>query len=248
MSAEIVQQISGTARAPERPAKLPPLETGDHLSRVEFERRYNARPDIKKAELIEGVVYIQSPAHFERHSRPHSDIIAWLGVYRAATPGVTVGDNATVRLDYENEVQPDALLRLEPALGGRSRVTGDDYLEGPPELIVEVAASSVSYDLHEKRRVYQRNGVQEYLVLQVYEERVDWLVLREGHYDALKPDESGVLRSEAFPGLWLQPAALWSGNLAAALSTLQEGLASPEHAAFVTQLTKLLDTKLSNRR
>lgn len=240
MSAESVQTIS-KHRQPAYPQSVPsleppPLHAGDRLSRAEFERRHQAHAEIKKAELIEGVVYMPTPVRFEQHGRPHSDVITWLGVYRAATLGVLVGDNVTVRLDYENEVQPDALLRLEPGAGGRSRVTEDDYLEGPPELIVEIAASSAAYDLHDKRRVYARTGVQEYLAVQMYEQRLDWFILREGVYETLEPDANGVLRSEVFPGLWLQPAALWSGDLAAMLAVLQEGLDSPEHADFLTRL------------
>jgi len=214
----------------------PPLETGDHLSRAEFERRYEASPEVKKAELIEGVVYMVAAVRFEQHGRPHSDVIGWLGVYRAATQGVLVGDNATVRLDNDNELQPDALLRLETALGGRSRIGEDDYLEGPPELIVEIAASSAAYDLHSKRRVYQRNGVREYVVVQMYERLVEWFVLREGVYEALEADEAGVLRSETFPGLWLDAEALLSGDLATVLEVLHAGVASEEHAAFVARL------------
>jgi len=217
-------------------AKPLPLNSGDRLSRAEFERRYEAHPEIRKAELIEGVVYVTSPVRYKKHADPHFDIITWLGAYRAATPGVKGGDNATLRLDLENETQPDAMLRLEAALGGRSVITKDDYLEGAPELIVEVAASSASYDLYDKRRAYARNGVPEYLVLQTYEKQVGWFILRESGYESLPSDEKGVLRSEIFPGLWLQPAALWSGNPAAMLAVLQEGLASPEHTAFVEQL------------
>jgi Uma2 family endonuclease len=218
-----------------RPA--PPLYPGDRLSRAEFERRYEAHPEVKRAELIEGVVYMPSPVRIEQHSEPHGWLVTWLGVYCAATPGVRLGDNATVRLDFENEPQPDALLRLDPAQGGKSRITADDYLEGPPELVVEIAASSAAYDLHDKKRVYQRNGVSEYLAIQVYEQRVDWFILRESVYQPLTPDGAGVLRSEVFPGLWLQPSALWSSDLAALLATLQVGLASPEHAVFVARLS-----------
>jgi Uma2 family endonuclease len=226
-----------TRRRRVAPPGPPPLSAGDRLSQAEFERRYQAHPEIKKAELIEGVVYMPSPVRFAQHGQPHFGIITWLGTYCAATPGILVGgDNVTVRLDFENEVQPDVLLRLEPQYGGRSRVTKDDYLEGPPELIVEIAASSVAYDLHDKRRVYARSGVQEYLAVQMYEQRVDWFVLREGVYGVLKPDTRGVLRSQVFPGLWLQPAALWTGDLAGMLAVLQEGLASPEHAAFLARL------------
>lgn len=226
------KQRSQPVRQPERP----PLNSGDHLSRAEFERRYNAHPEIKKAELIEGVVYVSSPIRYEKHADPHFDIITWLGTYRAATPGVKGGDNATLRLDLENEPQPDAMLRLEPEVGGQSYVSEDDYLEGIPELIVEISASSASYDLYEKRRAYARNSVPEYLVIQTYEKRVDWFVLREGGYESLEPDENGLLRSEIFPGLWLQPAALWSADVATLLAALQEGLATPEHATFVEQL------------
>ncbi len=213
-----------------------PLETGDHLTRAEFERRYEAHPEIKKAELIEGVVYIPSPVRVRHHARPHGTIITWLGTYAAATPGVMMLVEPTLRLDYDNEPQPDAVLCREPSLGGRSRVGEDDYLEGSPELIVEVAASSAAYDLHAKLHAYQRHGVQEYLAVLMYEQQVRWFALREGVYEPLAPDESGVLRSEVFPGLWLQPAHLFAGELAALLAVLNQGLVSAEHAAFVKRL------------
>lgn len=226
----------------------PPLCPGDHLSRAEFERRYCAHPEIKKAELIEGVVYMPSPVRFEQHGRLHSDIITWLGVYRSETSGIQVGDNTTVLLDYENEVQPDACVRLQAEYGGNSYITENDYVAGPPELIVEIAASSAAYDLHTKKQVYARDGVQEYIAVQVYEQRVDWFALREGVYETLTPEEAtgttaaadatraGCLKSEGFPGLWLCPAALWEGDIARLLACLQEGLASSEHKTFVAQL------------
>jgi len=219
------------------PGTIPPLESGDHLSRAEFERRYEAHPEIKKAELIEGVVYVASPVRFRQHGLPHSMVIAWLATYWAATPGVSVGDNATLRLEEDNELQPDAMMRLEPELGGRSWIDEEDYVNGAPELIVEVAASSAALDLHKKLHLYERIGVQEYVALQMYEQRVDWFVLREGRYQRLEPDEAGVLRSQVFPGLWLDPQALLKGDLAAVLKVLQEGLASEEHAEFVGRLT-----------
>jgi Uma2 family endonuclease len=214
----------------------PPLENGDRLTLREFERRYNAMPHIKKAELIEGVVYMLSPVRHKSHSRPHSQIITWLGAYCAATPGVDLGDNATVRLDVDNEVQPDALLRIEPAQGGSSRISEDDYIEGSPELIVEVASSSAAYDLHDKLNVYRRNGVKEYLVWQTYDKQLDWFRLHEGEYLLLTPDESGVVYSEIFPGLGLAVEALLKGDLARVLSELQNGLNTARHAAFVERL------------
>ncbi len=226
----------GMAPAAEVVATIPPLESGDRLTRVEFERRYDAMPHLKKAELVEGVVYVGSPVRITHHGRPHADIGTWLSVYRAATPGAITADNTTVRLDPENDVQPDALLRLEPEQGGRSQISDDGYVEGAPELVVEVSASSASYDLHDKLRAYRRNEVQEYVVWRVLDRSVDWLVLREGVYERLEPDAAGVLRSERFPGLWLDVPALLAGDLAAVLATLQEGLASAEHTTFVERL------------
>ncbi|MDW8148476.1 MAG: Uma2 family endonuclease [Roseiflexaceae bacterium] len=231
-------EIETTSRTPANmaPDTRPPLQSGDRLTRAEFARRYALHPDIKKAELIDGVVYVTSPVRHRQHGKPHSLLVGWIITYAAATPGVDFSDNATVVLDFENEHQPDALLRLEPQHGGRSRVTGDDYIEGPPDLIVEVAASSAAYDLHDKKRVYARVGVREYLVAQAYERRVNWWELREGVFTPLPLEADGTLRSRVFPGLWLDPAALWAGDAAALLATLQRGLADPAHAAFVERL------------
>jgi Uma2 family endonuclease len=216
-----------------------PLESGDRLTRSEFERRYQTMPCLKKAELIEGVVYVPSPVRYTSHAKPHGFVVAWISVYVAATPGVDFGDNATVRLDMDNEPQPDVLLRMDEQLGGQSRVSPDDYVEGGPELVVEVAASSASYDLHDKLSVYRRNQVQEYLVWRVYEQQFDWWRLREGAYVPLPADAAGVVRSEVFPGLWLAVPALLDGNLAEVLGVLQTGLATSEHLAFVKQLQSL---------
>lgn len=215
---------------------IPPLESGDRLTRTEFEHRYQAMPQIKKAELIEGVVYLASPVRATRHGRPHAQIITWLGTYWAATPSVDVQDNATVRLDADNEPQPDALLRLEPEVGGNSRISDDDYIEGVPELIVEIAASSASYDLNDKLNAYRRNGVQEYIVWQIYENRLNWFYLKEGRYVSLEPDATGVIRSQVFPGLWLSVNALCQGNIAEVLAILQQGLQTAEHQMFVERL------------
>ena len=163
MTTVAVQTVPATSDRPTDAQPLP-LENGDRLTRGEFERRYAARPDLKKAELIEGVVYMPSPVRASSHAEPHAVILWWLGTYSASTPGVQVADNATVRLDLDNEPQPDALVRIDEEAGGRSRISTDDYVEGAPELIVEIAASSAALDLHDKLRAYRRNGVQEYVV------------------------------------------------------------------------------------
>ena len=214
------------------------LENGDRLTRKEFERRYHAMPRLKKAELIEGTVFMPSPLHFERHARPHALVMGWLATYWAATPGVELADNATLRLDADNEFQPDALLRLPENAGGTSRISRDDYLEGAPELIVEVASTSASHDLHDKRKVYRRNGVREYLVWLVREKRLLWLVLEDDEYQPLQPGADGLWRSRIFPGLVLNGPALFNGDLARVLTDQQCCLGSEEHRRFVETLQR----------
>ncbi len=217
-------------------APLPPLEQGDHLTRAEFERRYHAMPHVRKAELIEGRVYMPSPVRLKSHSEPDNTLAGWLFNYRVATPGVRSANNATVRLDENNEPQPDVNLRIEEAYGGQAIVSADDYLEGAPELAVEIAASSATYDLHEKLTAYHRNGLREYIVWAVYEQKVYWFSLEAGADEQLHPDEAGIVRSLVFPGLWLDVPALLEDDLAAVLRCLQEGLASAEHKEFVERL------------
>ncbi|MGF1490958.1 MAG: Uma2 family endonuclease [Microcoleaceae cyanobacterium] len=219
-----------------KPAVIPILENGDRLTRIEFERRYAAMPELKKAELIEGIVYVPAALRYRKHGKPHSNIILWLGTYEVATPGVEAADNATIRLDLDNAPQPDALLRIDEAHRGQSQISEDDYVEGAPELIVEIASSSASYDLYDKLRVYRRNQVQEYIVWRVEDRAVDWFSLQAGEYVALKPDSVGVIQSRTFPGLNLQIDALLAGNLAQVLATLQRGIASDEHQEFVEKL------------
>ena len=221
--------------APRKTPRVPPLEPGDHLTRDEFERRYDAMPGLKKAELIEGVVYLPSPIRQPRLSSPRVDLIGWLGSYRVYTPGVEGGVNCTVRLDPNNEPQPDTLLLIEPDYGGQVRISDDDLIVGAPELMADVAAREAA-DLETKLRVFRRNGVREYLVWRVLDQAIDWFILRQGNYDSLPPGADGVYRSEVFPGLWLDAAALVRRDLAAVLRVLQQGLASPEHAAFVARL------------
>lgn len=218
--------------------QLPPLESGDHLTRHEFEHRYDAMPHLKKAELIEGVVYVPSPLRFEPHAEPQGDLITWLGTYKVMTPGARLGDNSTVRLDLDNEPQPDAVLLIDEAAGGQSRLGEDGYVEGAPELVVEVAASSTANDLYDKKTAYRRNGIREYIVWQVLDQKLDWFALKEGSYNSLEPDQSGIIRSEVFPGLWLAVSALLDGNMATVLAVVQEGLNSPEHSAFVKQFSE----------
>jgi len=195
------------------------LESGDRLTRAEFHRRYCARPDIKKAELVEGVVYVASPVR-SLHGQPHANVIGWLLAYKTKTHGVQLDDNTTVILDAaDTEVQPDASLWREGGFG--PRLTTEGYIEGAPQLVVEIAASSASYDLHDKMRAYQRNRVQEYVVWRVLDEAIDWFRLVGGEYVRVEPDESGIIESAAFPGLRLHVAKMLADDLAGVLAEVQ---------------------------
>ena len=211
----------------------PLLEPGDRLSRDEFERRYERMPHVKKAELIEGIVYMPSPARAKKHGIPQSHLAAWLGVYRSETPGVESGDNSTVRLDLDNEPQPDLVLFKLPEKYGQTSISEDDYIEGAPELAVEIVASSSAYDLHQKKDAYRRNGVSEYLAWITGEKRLVWWELRQGEYHEIAPDADGLLKSRSFPGLWLDAGALLRRDMKAVLAALRRGLDSAEHGAFV---------------
>jgi hypothetical protein len=216
---------------------IPPLVNGDRLTRDEFERRYNAMPHVKKAELIEGVVYMPSPVRHTVHSKPHSILNGWLVYYASKTHGINeFGDNGTVRLDNDNEPQPDLFLMLPVQLGGKAKVDEDDYITGPPALVCEVSASSVSIDLHLKLNAYRRNGVQEYLVWRTQDAAVDWFSLEAGNFVQLTHDSDGILRSRIFPGLWLKPASLIAADLPAIFALIDAGTAAPEHAEFVKRL------------
>ncbi len=198
---------------------LAPLESGDRLTRDEFHRRYCAHPEIKRAELIAGVVYVTSPTRVT-HGEPHGAVVGWIGVFASTHQGVRVADNATVFLGDDSEVQPDVCLFVEPAVEGQARVMDDDYIHGAPQLVIEIAASSAAYDLHDKMDIYRRNGVREYIVWQVYERRIDWFRLVAGAYVPVEPDARGVIASEAFPGLRLAVAKMLAGDNAGVLAEL----------------------------
>ena len=214
---------------------LLPLENGERLDQKTFHARYERTPEDFKAELIGGKVYVASPL-LPRHGRPHARIMSWLGLYQGSTPGTEVLDNTTTILSVDSEPQPDACLLILPECGGEAREGPDGWLQGAPELIVEVASSSQSYDLHEKRDDYERYGVREYVVYAARQQRMYWWVRRAERYEELHPGADGVFRSETFPGLWLDAAALVQADAGKMHEVLRQGLATPEHAAFVAKL------------
>lgn len=219
--------------------EAPPLVNGMKLSRQEFLRLWDMHPDISRAELIAGIVYMPSPLSLE-HGYSEDDVGGWLFTYRVNTPGTDSGCNATTLL-LEDSPQPDRHLRILPECGGRSWVEGK-YLAGPAELMTEVCVSSAIYDLHQKYDLYEAAGVQEYLAILMYEQEIRWHRLEDGRYQILQPEADGIHRSRVFPGLWLDGQALLKRDMPKVLAVLQTGLASAEHQAFVQQLAKPKNT------
>ena len=200
----------------------PELESGDRLTRDEFHRRYCRRPDIRKAELVNGVVYVPSPARWGKHGKHQSIVQWWLGTYVIDHPKIGVGDNDTVYLSTDDEVQPDAFLFRLTGSNKGAQVTEDGYIVGAPELVVEVAASSASYDLHDKKEAYRRAGVLEYITWRVLDEAIDWFRLVNGEYVLIQPDADGMIESSVFPGLRLDVTAMLSGDRARVLAALRK--------------------------
>lgn len=227
-------------------ASVPPLRNGDHLSRAEFHRRYEAAGEGVRAELIEGIVYLwshpkmPSPVSLDQHGRPHFNVVGWAAYYCSKTPGLIPGDNSTVFIDGTNEPQPDVLLGIPVAAGGRTKVVtrnGRQYVEGAPDLVIEVAASTASIDLNAKLAAYQRNGVGEYLVVLTEEQHeVRWMALVEDRFAPIAPDSDGLLKSRLFPGLWLDAAALLAGDLPKLLAAIDQGCSTDAHREFVARL------------
>jgi Uma2 family endonuclease len=211
-----------------------PLEAGDHLDQPTFHERYKAMPETIRAELIGGVVIMPSPLRLN-HGTTHVNLTTWLALYSADTPGARVADNATDILGEDSEPQPDAMLFLD---GGSARENEEGYLVGPAEFTAEVASSSISYDLHSKKADYERHGVREYLVLSLFDQRAFWFVREGPRFIEMLASEDGIHRSRGLPGLWLDAAALFRGDLKRIQEVLALGLATPEHAAFVAARPK----------
>jgi Uma2 family endonuclease len=213
----------------------PPLENGSRLTSHEFLRRYEAMPELKKAELVKGIVYMPSPVSVD-HGKPDNLVQIWLGLYAVKTPGIECFTNTTVILGPVNTPQPDACLCLKPGRGGQTRINEKRYFVGPPELVAEVAVSSESLELGDKLECYAMAGVREYLVWRTLEPGFDWFALEDAEYVTVKPDARGLIRSRGFPGLVLDVKALLAQDGGKVLATLQRGIASAAHRTFVASL------------
>ena len=216
---------------------LPPLKNGEHLDQPTFHARYEAMPPSTRAELVGGVVYMPSPMSTD-HGDESRNVAGWLFHYQRKTIGVKGGDGATAKLFKLSEPQPDHHLRIPAALGGRTRVDAGGYLLGPPELIVEIARSSRVFDLKQKKADYERAGVFEYVVVEIDPNRIHWFLRRGARFKKHAPGADGIYRSKVFPGLWLDLQALYAEDLDRLIEVLEQGLATPEHAAFVAKFAE----------
>lgn len=217
---------------------IPLLENGDRLTRAEFHRRYEAMPENVKAELIKGVVYMSSPVRVKNHGKPHARMMTILGYYQMLTKGLDLLDNTTFIASEFYEPQPDVVLRIEEEFGGKSWVNDDDYLEGAPELVVEIATSTASYDLHDKLEMYEQKGVQEYIVWRVLDGQIDWFQLVDGKYQKLLANKNGIVESKVFIGLRLNIKAMLKDDLQQVLADLQKGINTKKYKEFAKTLIK----------
>ena len=224
-----------TRPKPTEHGALARLVDGARMDQKTFHALYLKTPETFKAELIGGVVHVASPVR-SWHGGPHITAAAWVHYYSAKTTGTDRFSDTTSILGNENEPQPDVALVIRPDYGGTTRIDRDGYLHGAPELVVEVAVSSTAIDLHQKRGEYERAGVREYVVLLPEDESVRWFVRRRGRFVELDAGDDGIFRSEMFPGLWALPAAFYATDQSQLYSILDQGLAAPEHAAFVAKL------------
>lgn len=233
----LMPAVSRRVEPPKR--YVPPFQNGDRMDRSTFHTLYEQTPKGFKAELIGGIVYMASPVSLRKHSRQHVNMVHWLATYSDETDGTEVLDNTTAALGDDSEPQPDTGLLISPEVGGQTTLV-NDIIHGAPEMVVEVANSSMAIDLHAKKRDYDVNGVREYIVVVVPTTTVHYFVRGKAGFKEMKPDAAGVLKSKVFPGLWLDTAGVFDRTARRLLATLRTGLASPEHAKFAAKLAKKL--------
>ena len=219
------------------PAVIPPgLVTGERMSVDEFLRRWEELPDLKKAELVDGIVYVPSPLSLE-HGSLDSLIIWWLAHYAHATPGCKAGNNSTwlMLVAHRNPMPSCGSCPRTVGSRGRERQFG----AGAPELAVEVCVTSTEVDFGPKLKLYERAGVREYITIELFGQRIVWRMLENAVYVAQQVPSDGVLRSQVFPGLWLDVAAFWDDDGAKMLAALNAGLSSEDHQRFVERLRRV---------
>jgi Uma2 family endonuclease len=214
----------------------PILFDGQRLDQPTFHELYSQMPEGFRAELIDGVVRLMNMPLYSDHGRPDANLTGLLCMYSFETPGTIVQIATPTRLGPKSEVQPDSALLIDPAFGGRTFDDERGLTTNAPELVVEIASSTLRLDLNAKKRVYEEAGALEYVVLDVPHQKFHWFALNEGRFEPLEIDPDGLYRSKVFHGLWVDEAAFVRNDGRAMTTSLRLGLESPEHAAFVERL------------
>jgi Uma2 family endonuclease len=212
------------------------LHEGQRLDQQTFHEIYSQTPEDFRAELIDGVVYLMNMAVYEDHARSDASLTGLLYYYSVESPGTIAQSNASTKLSANTEVQPDCALLIDPDFGGRTRTDPGKFTVDAPELVIEIASSSLRLDLNAKKQVYEQAGALEYLVYDIPHQKFHWFALTEGRFEPLMIDGDGVYRSRAFPGLWLDEAAFVRDDGQAVLACLRRGLQSQAHTDFVERL------------
>ncbi len=213
---------------------------GDHLTFDEYILRWESMPEFERQgmrpELIDGRVYMNAAAiRYVEHGQPQRLIVGLFERYVDRTPGVDWASPTTAKFDDRNAPEPDAELFVIPEYGGRVRVE-DGFLVGAPELVVEIAGSSASYDLYEKKAMYERFGVLEYLVWRTEDGEFDCFDLQDQIYIQRDIPPGQNWESRIFPGLIFDIPVLLQRDRLGAYATLDRCLGSDEHQAFVETL------------
>jgi Uma2 family endonuclease len=213
---------------------LPPLVHRERLDQPTFHARYSAMPPEFRAELVDGVVVIRERRVRARHGTTSAALVYALVRYEQYTPGVSVALRVSTILGDADELHPDVSVRLR---GGQCCVGEDDLLHGCPDLVCEIVdRETESHDLIAKRSAYDRHGAREYLAVLVHAGRHISFVRRSAGLVEEEPAPDHLWRSRAFPGLWLDPVALLAGDLNRLAVVLEQGVATPAHAAFAAEL------------
>jgi Uma2 family endonuclease len=217
------------------PGELPLLQNGDHLDQSTFHALYEAMPADFHAELINGVVYLRG-CHTASHGRSLVSLGSMLDIFDDATPGTKGLIKITNILGPISEPEPDGCLLILPEYGGQTWCDADDFVNGAPDWVAEISDGTEAVDLGVKKQDYENAGVREYMVAVLKTRSVFWFVQRSGKLKERSAAPDGIFRSEAVPGFWVDPDAFLNHARTRLLTILRQGLASPEHAAFVAKL------------
>ena len=175
----------------------------------------------QKADLIDGSICFDGPQTVEEN-----DLIGWLlvvlGQYLEVKKlGRITVNKVAYRLNDHNAPEPD----LGIVLGSRVKILKGGYVDGAPDVAVEVVSpDSVDRDYEDKRLKYEEAGVKEYWILDPDEQQTTFLVRGEDRHAGFSEHllENSVFHSTAVPGFWLDVNWLWADPRPATLAIARQ--------------------------